>query len=361
MATTGKQLSSLPDASGFGGSNELLTWVGEGLAQKVTRDDFVASLPENRQSATAYTAGNIVGNAGLPNGYYLECTTAGITAATALTISGSVTADVTTFSDGTVTWTVRKNMNSADLGYRQPSTAYTTGNIAYHSALPTGWYLECTTAGTTGSGALSISSPSIGGTVSDGSVTWVIRQTASTKNLAGFLIGNLKTDTNQISSNDDKYITIIGGDSSSDSPFIFMNGNNGDASTVKGRIVINAQDLTKSTQLTLDPNGELMIYNSSGNTADLAGSAIVAKSLGSNGYIKYASGLILQWGQDILTANGQEFPLNISFSNSKQIFVTGFSEGSVYYFGAASELSTFTVGCNITPNKTPFRWFAIGY
>jgi hypothetical protein len=81
-----------------------LTWVGNNTAQKVSRDDFIKSLPT----------------------------------------------------------------------YRQPSTAYAVGNIAYHSALPTGWYLECTTAGTTGSGELSISSPSIGGTVSDGTVTWRI-------------------------------------------------------------------------------------------------------------------------------------------------------------------------------------------
>jgi hypothetical protein len=60
------------------------------------------------------------------------------------------------------------------LGYRQPSTTYEVGDIKYHSALPTGWYLECTTAGTSGSGDLTISSPSIGGTVSDGTVTWRI-------------------------------------------------------------------------------------------------------------------------------------------------------------------------------------------
>lgn len=40
--------------------------------------------------------------------------------------------------------------------YRQPSTAYATGAIAYHASLPTGYYLECTTAGTTDSGALSL-------------------------------------------------------------------------------------------------------------------------------------------------------------------------------------------------------------
>ena len=60
--------------------------------------------------------------------------------------------------------------------YRQPSTAYVVGDIAYHASLPTGWCLECTAGGTTSSGDLTISSPSIGGTVSDGTVQWQIRK-----------------------------------------------------------------------------------------------------------------------------------------------------------------------------------------
>lgn len=39
--------------------------------------------------------------------------------------------------------------------YRQPNTTYAVGNIAFHQSLPTGFYLECTVAGTTSSGALS--------------------------------------------------------------------------------------------------------------------------------------------------------------------------------------------------------------
>jgi hypothetical protein len=67
------------------------------------------------------------------------------------------------------------------LGYRQPSTTYEVGDIKYHSALPTGWYLECTTAGISGSGDLTISSPTIGGTVTDGTATWTVRKMESTE------------------------------------------------------------------------------------------------------------------------------------------------------------------------------------
>jgi hypothetical protein len=45
--------------------------------------------------------------------------------------------------------------SAAQLGYRQPSAAYAVGDIAYHASLPTGYYLECTTPGTTSNGNLS--------------------------------------------------------------------------------------------------------------------------------------------------------------------------------------------------------------
>ena len=64
--------------------------------------------------------------------------------------------------------------NQRQLGYRQPDTAYAVDNIAYHSALPTGRYLECTTPGTSGNGALTISTTTLGTTVSDGTVVWTI-------------------------------------------------------------------------------------------------------------------------------------------------------------------------------------------
>jgi hypothetical protein len=155
-------------------------------------------------------------------------------------------------NDGTMTYN--------PLGYRQPSTAYTVGKITYHSALPTGWYLECTTDGTSSSGNLTISSPSIGGTVSDGTVVWTINSS----------------------------LHLIGGGALT-----------GSALTINGN--------------------------------DIAGSAIVAKSLGTNGYIKYASGLILQWGQaSIETANTAtriELPINFS-ANDKYSVVANVLRGN---------------------------------
>ena len=64
------------------------------------------------------------------------------------------------------------NADTADT--RQPSTAYNVDDIKYSPLLPTGWYLLCTTGGTTSASDLVITSPTVGNTVTDGGVVWTI-------------------------------------------------------------------------------------------------------------------------------------------------------------------------------------------
>ena len=130
---------------------------------------------QGRQAGTAYTVGAAVTVDGLPADWLLVCTTAGTSGTAAITLPNPLI-DGATITDGTITWKLRKVATNGGLGYRQPSTAYAVGSIAYHASLPTGWYLKCTTKGTTSSGELTISSPSIGGTVSDGTVKWQVRK-----------------------------------------------------------------------------------------------------------------------------------------------------------------------------------------
>ena len=76
------------------------------------------------------------------------------------------------------------------IGYRLPSTAYAVGTIAYHASLPIGWCLKCATGGITGSGDLTIDSPSIGDTITDGGVTWtVVKYALTTDNWTGTVGG----------------------------------------------------------------------------------------------------------------------------------------------------------------------------
>lgn len=135
---------------------------------------------QGRQAGTAYTVGAAVTVDGLPADWLLVCTTAGTSGTVAITLPDPLL-DGATINDGTITWTLRKIATNGSLGYRQPSTAYAVGNIAYHSALPTGYYLECTKAGTTGSGDITPSS-TIGGTVSDGTLKWTVCKDISTGN-----------------------------------------------------------------------------------------------------------------------------------------------------------------------------------
>ena len=71
---------------------------------------------------------------------------------------------------------------------RQPSKYYALGTVVYLPSIGAGLYLECTTAGTTDSGALVISTPTPNTTVTDGTVVWTIRNIKSD----GFKVGDMK-------------------------------------------------------------------------------------------------------------------------------------------------------------------------
>lgn len=136
--------------------------------------------------STAYVTGQIRFVSGLQAGLYLEATADGTTDSTDITIPSTVVPNTTTITDGTVTWIVRQLANTASLsqaGERQKSTIYTTDKMASLSTLPYGWYLECTTGGTTSASDLVITSPSVGDTVTDGTVVWTIREVASTADI----------------------------------------------------------------------------------------------------------------------------------------------------------------------------------
>ena len=105
------------------------------------------------------------------------------------------------------------------------------------------------------------------------------------------------------------------------------------------------------------PNGSL-----EWNTNDLAGAAIVAKSLTTNGYIKYANGLIIQWGSFILTNEQLQktFPIPISYTTQFYGLYVSNQNGTKRYFAYSNNLANITVGELTGYAADPLMWFSLG-
>ncbi len=120
------------------------------------------------QPSTAYKEGDVV-HAPSMNGYHARCTVAGTSGSDVPAWNlGGVT------QDGSVTWTLE---NQADYTHQlQRSTAYSVGDIAYSASLPSYLYLECTTAGTTGTSEPDMTTIVAGGvTVNDGTAVFTVK------------------------------------------------------------------------------------------------------------------------------------------------------------------------------------------
>jgi hypothetical protein len=73
---------------------------------------------------------------------------------------------------------VNAEMMALAAGLRQASTTYAAGAIMYDMQLSShpDWRLECVTGGTTGNALLDLTGKVLGDTVTDGTVTWVIKR-----------------------------------------------------------------------------------------------------------------------------------------------------------------------------------------
>ena len=174
------------------------------------------------------------------------------------------------------------------LGYRQRNKSYSLGDITYHSSLPTGYYLECTTAGTSNSSELVISGPVIGMAVNDGTVVWIVNNFSENKRV---YIADL---------NDALLPGIYAAQRST--------VNKPDGYTYGSVLTINTENGTSQIDFPYIGNKTLPVsflrsLGANGWTDWQQQESIVAKSLNSNGYIKYASGIILQLGAIVLNAN----------------------------------------------------------
>ena len=131
------------------------------------------------KASTAYAKGSIVFTSGLSAGMYLECLVDGTSNTEKFAIPSSIVPNTTTITDNTVTWIVRQICSTQidDSYSRKPNTTYLQGEIRFlYGELPVGWFLECSVAGISGSGDLTITTPVEGDTVADGTVTWVMKK-----------------------------------------------------------------------------------------------------------------------------------------------------------------------------------------
>ena len=163
---------------------------------------------QKREPDTEYTVGTILIYDDLPMDWVLECIVGGISSANDITIP-SPRVEGARILDGTVTWALRKIATYGGVGYRQSSTACPIGSIAFSTSLPAGWYLECTTPGTTPASDLVITSPTVGATVTDGTVVWTVRKiadtTEATTTTKGLMSAADKTKLNGIANNANNY------------------------------------------------------------------------------------------------------------------------------------------------------------
>lgn len=140
---------------------------------------------------------------------------------------------------------------------------------------------------------------------------------------AGFfpISGGALKDNMIYRNEDTSSLMIIGGKSTNDSAFLQAYGKNNNL--YPGVFSLNANIGNGVKSLVGSPDGKLTWNNN-----DLAGTALTGKSLNNNGYVSYASGLILQWGMITPGSNTSSFgvTLPISFTTVGAYALTAISQ-----------------------------------
>ena len=179
---------------------------------------------------------------------------------------------------------------------------------------------------------------------------------ASTLNLEGFLDSKRLTAVQghiRLTNNADEFY-LLGGSEITGNPELSLRGKG--LTALPGVWTLFARGENQHT-LRGTPDGRLIFDDN-----DLAGSAIISKSLGSNGYIKYVSGLIIQYAFAYM-ANAQNsvqinFPISFSETTYKAIVTP------VYYSTAlhTNHLTLSSVNVYVDTSKAglTLHYIAIG-
>lgn len=112
--------------------------------------------------------------------YYAGCVVIDDTDGLRYECIADVIANNTAPSADATHWQLFKTGTDVDAWFRQPSTAYSVGDMRCYESLPYGWYLECTTAGTSASGDITLPTPLVeNATITDDTCVWKVRKISS--------------------------------------------------------------------------------------------------------------------------------------------------------------------------------------
>ena len=178
-----------------------------------------------------------------------------------------------------------------------------------------------------------------------------IATTAWVKNQGYMSSGNIFPNNTWVPVGDDAYM----GDHNQGGGVCIKGNNNSTA------IYLYRRDETVFNGFKLDENdlnGLKMLNPTQGAQAWWSVTAMVAQSLGSNGYIKFNHGLIIQWGTSTNTT--VTYPTAFSNTNYSMVFnnnstTNGYGRGDT----TTSKTTTGFVAQNLC--EQPIRWIAIGY
>lgn len=200
------------------------------------------------------------------------------------------------------------------------STTYNVGDTSTLAGIPAGYFLECTTAGSTGATAPVVTTVTEGQTITDGTVVWTVRRAVCESDYPKTSFGTAVVN-HLLGSTLASLVSAI----STDSLF------------------------SKLLKLALEAAG-------------------LRYSMGENGYICLGAlfgNLILQWGMAEGLAGGKVIYTNVSFTNNEYtVFITpkNTTQGGIWY-GATVGSTPVTrdqlaVYCG---EATTIQWFGIGH
>ena len=304
------------------------------------------------------------------------------------------------------------NANDLAHNYLQQGKQYVAGDIVYSKNLNKGCYLLCTQGGTTGDSEPQLINKNVGETVTDGTVVWTVQKvgnaqlnssntfTASNKFIANLAVSNgaaagsqgqivlgVKPRTarmqasiissttgalNYIATENTGHYFKIGNNTAitsintnesetaifSHNAFEFARitnegvakwlGNANTASKLETARTINGVEFDGTKDITIEAGG------------------IVDSLLAQNGYVKFANGLILQWGNSVSTATDTTVTYPVPFTTL--FSVIGVPKSSSNLSGSNSNFGIKSQGiesfiANMYDNGhgyAGFNWFAIG-